>query len=65
MMPGVRVAYAYELRRAEEILSTGHLTAEQELAPGDQVAVAGILVSVKEVVARTGGVRLIPKPVSL
>jgi hypothetical protein len=46
----VGVAYAYELRRGDEILSTGRLTAERELAPGDEVAVASFLASVKEVV---------------
>jgi hypothetical protein len=43
----VGVAYAYELRRGEEILSTGRLTAERELVPGDEAAVASILASVR------------------
>jgi hypothetical protein len=60
----VGVAYAYELRRGDEILSTGRLTAERELAPGDEVAVAGILASVREVVFLNGEVRLILEPVS-
>jgi hypothetical protein len=38
----VGAAYAYELRRGDEILSTGRLTAEQELAPGDELTVAGV-----------------------
>jgi hypothetical protein len=32
------VAYAYELRRGEEVLSTGRLTTEGELRPGDELA---------------------------
>jgi hypothetical protein len=42
MIPPVGVAYAYELRRGEEILSTGRLTIEQELAPGDELTIAGM-----------------------
>jgi hypothetical protein len=59
----VVVACAYELRRGDEILSTGRLTAEQELAPGDEVAVASVLASVTEVVFQNGEARLILEPV--
>jgi hypothetical protein len=62
--PEVGVTYAYELRRGDGILSTG-LTAERELAPSDEVAVAGILASVKEVVFLNGEVRLLLEPASL
>lgn len=42
-------ANAYELRRGEDILSTGRLTAEHDVAPGDELAVAGVVARVKEV----------------
>ena len=48
MIPIVGVAYAYELRRGEEILSTGRLTIEQELAPGDELTIAGMPALVDE-----------------
>jgi hypothetical protein len=36
-MPGV--VYRYELRRGEKLLATGHLTLEEPLEVGDQVAI--------------------------
>jgi hypothetical protein len=47
--PAVAAAYAYELRRGEDILSTGRLTAERDLAPGDELTVAGVVARVQEV----------------
>ena len=57
------VAYAYELRRGEEILSTGRLTAEHELVPGDEMTVAGILARVEELGWVNGESRLMLQPV--
>jgi hypothetical protein len=45
----VATAYAYELRRGEHTISTGRLTAERELSPGDELTVAGVLARVKEI----------------
>jgi hypothetical protein len=59
------VAYAYELRRGEEILSTGRLTTEGELGPGDELALAGILARVEELGWSNGEARLILSPASL
>ena len=56
-------AYAYELRRGEEILSTGRLMAERELGPGDEVSVAGVVAQVEEVDWVNGESRLILQPV--
>lgn len=44
----VGAAYAYELRLGEEIFSTGRLAVERELAPGDEVTVAGVVAHVEE-----------------
>lgn len=52
-------AYAYELRRGEEIFSTGRLTAERELSPGDEVTVAGLVAHVEELSWGNGEPRLI------
>jgi hypothetical protein len=49
MIPAVATAYAYELRRGEDILSTGRLTAENDVALGDELTVAGVVARVKEV----------------
>jgi hypothetical protein len=49
MIPAVATAYAYELRRGEDILSTGRLTAERDLVPGDELALAGVVARVQEV----------------
>jgi hypothetical protein len=42
--------YTYELRRGREILSTGRLTVDDELAVGDIVHVAGVTARVQEIV---------------
>jgi hypothetical protein len=36
-------AYGYELRRAEEVVATGHLTEEQALEIGDRIVIGGLL----------------------
>jgi hypothetical protein len=59
----VAQAYAYELRRGEEVLSTGWLTAEHEVTPGDEIALAGIVARVDEVAWADGQPRLRLKPV--
>ena len=48
IMPMVVTAYAYELRQGDQVLSTGRLTMDDELAPGDEVTVAGIVALVNE-----------------
>jgi hypothetical protein len=58
----VGAAYACELRRGDEILSTGRLTAEQELAPGDEVTVAGIVAQVEALSWVNGEPRLMLGP---
>lgn len=58
----VGAAYVYELRRGDEILSTGRLTAEQELAPGDEVTVAGIVAHVEALSWANGEPRLMLEP---
>jgi hypothetical protein len=54
---------AYELRRGEEILSTGWLMAEQEFAPGDEITLAGVLARVEELGWANGHPRLMLQPV--
>jgi hypothetical protein len=44
----VGVAYAYELRRGDQVLSTGRLTMDDELGPGDEVTVAGVVTLVTD-----------------
>jgi hypothetical protein len=56
-------AYAYELRSGELILSTGLLTAEQELAPGDEITLAGVVARVEELGWVNGEPRLMLQPV--
>jgi hypothetical protein len=34
--------YRYELRRGEELVSTGHLTREQALEVGDRLVIGGL-----------------------
>ena len=51
-------AYVYELRRGDDIVSTGRLTAERDLGPGDELAVAGVVARVKEVAWTNGERRL-------
>jgi hypothetical protein len=58
MILSVPTAYAYELRRGEDTFSTGRLTAERELAPGDELTVAGVVARVKEVGWADGEQRL-------
>ncbi len=55
-------AYAYELRRGEQILATGRLLTEHELTPGDEVTVAGIVAEVAEVSWLNGELRLMLQP---
>jgi hypothetical protein len=57
--------YAYELRKGEEILSTGWLTAEQEPAPGDEITLAGVLARVEELGWANGQPRLMLEPVQV
>jgi hypothetical protein len=59
------VAYAYELRRGEQVLSTGRLTTEGELRPGDELALAGVLARVEELGWVEGEARLILRPTSV
>jgi hypothetical protein len=35
-------AYRYELRRGEEVVSTGHLTREQPLEVGERLVIGGL-----------------------
>jgi hypothetical protein len=58
----VGAAYTYELRRGEEIVSTGRLTSEEELGPGDEVTITGILARVQELGWVDGEVRLLLQP---
>ena len=62
MMGVVGAAYAYELRRGEKLLSTGRLTSEEQLLPGDEVTIAGILARVQELSWVDGEVRLFLQP---
>ena len=39
----MQIVYAYELRRGDEIVSTGRLTVERAIATGDEVVVAGVV----------------------
>ena len=63
MMVVVGAAYAYELRQGDQVLSTGRLTMEDELAPGDEVTVAGIVALVNEMGWVAGESRLLLEPV--
>jgi hypothetical protein len=58
-------AYAYELRRGEEILSTGWLTAEEEFAPGHEITLSGGLARVDELAWANGQPRLLLQPVQV
>jgi hypothetical protein len=62
-MPVVGAAYAYELRQGDQVLSTGRLTMDDELAPGDEVTVAGIVALVSELGWAGGESRLLLEPV--
>ena len=59
----VGAAYAYELRQGDQVLSTGRLTMDDELAPGDEVTVAGIVALVNELAWVGGESRLLLEPV--
>jgi hypothetical protein len=63
IMPVVGAAYAYELRQGDQVLSTGRLTMDEELAPGDEVTVAGIVALVNELGWVGGESRLLLEPV--
>ena len=41
--------YRYELRRGEEVLSTGHLAQEQTLEVGERIEIGGVLGIVRAV----------------
>jgi hypothetical protein len=60
--PARGAAYAYELRRGEEVVSTGRLMADDELAIGEQLMIAGILARVEEVTWLEGDLRLLLQP---
>jgi hypothetical protein len=62
MIPLVGAAYAYELRRGEEVVSTGRLMADDELAIGEKLMIAGILARVEEVTWLEGDLRLLLQP---
>ena len=63
MMLAVGAAYAYELRQSGQVVSTGRLTMEDQLALGDELTVAGILASVTELHWVGGESRLLLEPV--
>lgn len=63
MMLAVGAAYAYELRQCGQVVSTGRLTMEDQLALGDELTVAGILASVTELRWVGGESRLLLEPV--
>jgi hypothetical protein len=63
MMAVVGAAYAYELRQGDQVLSTGRLTMDDELVPGDEVTVAGIVALVNEMAWVDGESRLLLEPV--
>jgi hypothetical protein len=50
------VGYRYELRRGEQIVSTGHVTVEAPLEVGDRVAIggqAGLVYSIGPLIGET------------
>lgn len=55
----VAVAYAYELRRGGDIVSTGRLTVEEELGPGDELTLACGVAHVEELSWLNGEPRLV------
>ena len=57
----VVAAYAYELRQGDEVISTGRLTTEEDVALGDPVSVAGVLAFVKDMIWSDGEPRLLLK----
>jgi hypothetical protein len=58
----VPTAYAYELRSGEEILATGRMLADDELARGDEVTLAGIVARVEALAWANGEPGLILAP---
>jgi hypothetical protein len=64
MMRVVGAAYAYELRQGGQIVSTGRLTTDDQLALGDELTVAGIVASVTELCWVGGESRLLLEPVT-
>jgi hypothetical protein len=48
-VPMSRFAYRYELRRGEEVVSTGHLTHEQAFEVGERIEIGGVLGIVRAV----------------
>jgi hypothetical protein len=54
--------YSYELHEGEATLATGWLTSEEEVEPGDEVAVAGVVARVTHVSWINGVARLVLKP---
>lgn len=58
----VGAVYAYELRQGTEIFSTGRLASEDEIVPGDEVRVAGIVAQVEDVSWVNGELRLVLQP---
>ena len=42
-------AYRYELRRGEDVVSTGHLTQERALEVGERIRIGGVLGIVRAV----------------
>jgi hypothetical protein len=62
MMVVVGAAYAYELRQDDQVLSTGRLTMDDALAPGDEVTVARIVALVNELTWVGGKSRLLLEP---
>jgi hypothetical protein len=61
----VPVPYAYELRSGKEILATGRLLADEELARGDELTLAGIVARVEELAWANGEPRLMLVPAQL
>ncbi len=48
-LPMAAFAYRYELRRGEDVVSTGHLTQERALEVGERIEIAGELGIVRAV----------------
>jgi hypothetical protein len=59
----VGAAYAYELWQGDQVVSTGRLTMEDQVALGDELTVAGIVASVTELRWVGGESRLLLEPV--
>ena len=59
--PPVAKQYSYELHEGEQTLATGWLTSE-EVRPGDEVSVAGVVARVTDVAWANGTARLLLEP---